>query len=210
LALFVTTGMKKVHTDKYSEADLIEGLRKGDGKVIQFMFSRNLPLIKNIVASFPALILEAEDVFQEGLVRTITNIKANRFNSLSSVHTYLYSICRFICLKEYHKTKQLDLSEMQESIEYQKEDSYYELLNIVTEMKKKLEPGCAEIIDLRFRLHDASNIDERAHKLMNFETIAFKLGIKPENARQRFTRCLAKLISAVHQLKSMDEYLSSS
>ena len=201
--------MKKVHTDKYSEADLIEGLRKGDGKVIQFMFRRNLPLIRNMVANYPALILEAEDVLQEGLVRTITNIKAGKFNSLSSVHTYLYSICRYICLKEYHKTKQLDLSEIQESIEHQKDDSYYELLNIVTEMKKKLEPGCAEIIDLRFRLYENSNIYERTHKLMDFETIAVKLGIKPDNARQRFTRCLAKLISAVHQLKSIDEYLTS-
>jgi len=44
---------------------------------------------------------------------------------------------------------------------------------------------------------------------MDFETIAVKLGIKPDNARQRFTRCLAKLISAVHQLKSIDEYLTS-
>jgi len=209
LALFVTNGMKKVLTDKFGEVDLIEGLKNGNGKVIQFIYKRNLQSIRNMVINYPNLILEAEDVLQEGLVRAITNIRSGKFNSLSSVHTYLYSICRYICLKEYHKTKQLDLSEMQEFIEYQKEDSYYELLNIVTEMKKKLEPGCAEIIDLRFRLHENSNIDERTHKLMDFETIAVKLGINPDNARQRFTRCLAKLISAVHQLKSIDEYLSS-
>jgi RNA polymerase sigma factor (sigma-70 family) len=199
--------MKKVLTDKYGEVDLIEGLKNGNGKVIQFIYKRNLQSIRNMVINYPNLILEAEDVLQEGLVRAITNIRSGKFNSLSSVHTYLYSICRYICLKEYYKTKQLDLSEMQDSIKYQKEDTYYQLLDIVNEMKKKLETACIEIIDLRFRLFEDPLLHQEFRKLMDFETIAATIGINPDNARQRFSRCIGKLISAVHQLKGLDEYL---
>ena len=201
--------MKKVHTDKYGEADLIEGLKTGDGKIIQLIYKRNLPLIRNIVKSYPALILEAEDVLQEGLVRSITNIRGGKFNAMSSIHTYLYSICRYICLKECHKTHQPDPAEMQASMEHQEDDRYYELLNKVTEMKKKLDSACVEIIDLRFRLFENDHLHEKSGKLMDFETIASTIGIKPDNARQRFTRCLAKLISAVHQSRDMDEYLQT-
>ncbi|MCX6240374.1 MAG: sigma-70 family RNA polymerase sigma factor [Bacteroidetes bacterium] len=199
--------MKKVLTDKYGEVDLIEGLKNGNGKVIQFIYKRNLQSIRNMVINYPNLILEAEDVLQEGLVRAITNIRSGKFNSLSSVHTYLYSICRYICLKEYYKTKQLDSSEMQDSIKYQKEDTYYQLLDIVNEMKKKLETACIEIIDLRFRLFEDPLLHQESRKLMDFETIAATIGISPDNARQRFSRCIGKLISAVHQLKGLDEYL---
>ena len=196
-----------VLTDKYSELDLIEGLSKGDDKVIQFVYWRNMHLIRNMVAGYKGLILEAEDVLQEGLVRTITNIRTGKFNSLSSVHSYLYSICKFICLKEYRKTRATDPYEMQVYREQQQDDRYYEKLKIVSEMKKKLETGCAEIIDLRFRLLEDQQLDERTNKLMDFETIADKLGIKPDNARQRFSRCMARLIGAVRDSKRMNEYL---
>lgn len=158
---------------------------------------------------YPASALEAEDILQEGLVRAITNIKAGKFNGLSSVHSYLYAICKNICLHEHHKMKQFEQFKGEVPVESCDEDHYYDLLSLVLEVKSRLSKDCNEIIEMRFRLREENSLSDGSKRLLDFETIAARIGIKPDNARQRFSRCLEKLISAVHNEKGIQEFVAN-
>lgn len=209
MSLFVTSGKKKVHTNKLGEKELVEGLKDGNGEIIRFVYRRNLPSIKKMLRGFPVSAMQEEDILQEGLVRAITNIKAGKFNGLSSVHSYFYAICKNICLHEYRKLKQFEQLEGELPVESCDEDHYYDLLSLVLEVKSRLSKDCNEIIEMRFRLREENSVSDGSNRLLDFETIAARIGIKPDNARQRFSRCLEKLISAVQNEKGIEEFTAN-
>lgn len=193
----VTKIETEVHTSIELEPELINGLRTGNSSSIRSVYKRNLPSIKKMVQQFPAIILEAEDVLQEGLVRTITNIREGKFRGASSVHSYLYAICRNICLKESRKTRKLEAADLLYPVEDSMEEHHFDLLNLIIEKKKDLDPKCIEIIDLRFGLNKENETPTGVSGMISFAEIAEIIGIQADNARQRFSRCLEKLISAV-------------
>lgn len=180
-----------VQTNIISEDVLLKGILNNDSKVIRQIYSDNFPKIKVMALSFRNIRIDPEDVFQEGLTRAIVNVRQNKFNEQSSFSTYLYSICRNICLKEYQK-------QSKESIvlkDFQFDDNmnqHFELLQFILEIRNKLDEICKEIIDMRFNL----NNDQSSTR---YEYISEKLGIIADNARQRFRRCLAKLIKRVNE-----------
>ena len=92
LALPVTKRAKPVPIEKFSEEELVIGLECGDGKIISLIYKRNIAGIRNMVNQYSNTILDADDVIQEGLIRTIMNIRDKKFKGANSIHTYLYSI----------------------------------------------------------------------------------------------------------------------
>jgi hypothetical protein len=123
----------------------------------------------------------------------------------------LYSVCKNICLKEYQKSKIYHPANPGADFIDEHEDDYFDLLQAVLKIKKQLEEKCIEIIDLRFSLHIGQSLENdppsgKKSVMMPFEEIALKLDLLPDNARQRFKRCLEKLILAVKQEKLIDEY----
>jgi len=209
--ILVTKRIKPVPIEKFSEEELINGLEQGDGKIITLIYKRNIAVIRNMVNQYSNIILEAEDVIQEGLTRTIMNIRDKKFKGASSIHTYLYSICKNICLKECQKSKIFYPATASTDLIDEKQEDYYDLLQSVLIIKEQMEQKCIEIIDLRFSLHpvltpemDLSN--QGTAVMMPFEEIARKLDILPDNARQRFKRCLEKLIEAVKQDKQIEDF----
>ncbi|MFH1025878.1 MAG: sigma-70 family RNA polymerase sigma factor, partial [Nitrospirota bacterium] len=197
---------------------------------------KNMAAVKHMVNRFPHSILEAEDVIQEGITRLMMNVREGKFSGKSSVHTYLYSICRNICLKENERLMR-DKRTVEEDYyarnplgievsgnETAEEEAYFDQIKLVMEAKKQIGEKCIEIIDARFGLRDTgyspslsgegaggrgrfgirdteSEIRnakrEMQNRLIPFEEIAERLEISPENARQRFKRCLDKLIRIV-------------
>ena len=146
-----------------------------------------------MVYSFRNTRLEPEDIFQEGLIRAILNIRAGKFRGTSSLATYLNGICRNICLKLLAKPNTV-ITEDNLVAEEPENDNYYELLGLINEIKGQMGDSCHEIIDLRFRQSEETGktIPEN-NKLHSFEEIAKKLGLSVDNARQRFKRCLDQL-----------------
>ncbi len=190
----VTIKADQVQTDKAEKTEtvqIIEAILNNDSKIIKQVYDQQFNVIKSMVNNFKYLELDAKDVFQEGLTRAIVKVRNGRFKGESAFSTYLYGICRNICLKNYHKNKGVYTSEI---IEYadQVEDDHFELLQVISAEKEKLGDECREIIDLRFGLE--SPIDST-----RFDQIALLLNIKSDNARQRFGRCFAKLMKLLQQ-----------
>ena len=145
--------------------------------------------IKSMANQFKIRHLESEDIFQEGLTRAVMNIRAGLFKGESSFYSYLYGICRNICLKEYSRnTKIVPLDGQPEMVNL--DDNRFDLLQRLLELRESLDPPCRQIIDLRFCQTD---VEASPDKCLSFEKIAERLQIRADNARKRFERCLERL-----------------
>lgn len=172
---------------------VIDGILNNDQKVIKLIYKQQFDKIRSMVKNFHHLKLDAEDVFQEGLTRAIINVRKGSFKGGSAFSTYLFSICQNICLKEYHKNKKIQDIELKYLVEVPTEDNF-DLLQIILTAKNSMDENCRKIIELRFGLNGKE-------ENTRFEKVAEVLGIKPNNARQRFGRCFAKFLELLQQNK---------
>jgi RNA polymerase sigma factor (sigma-70 family) len=189
--------MKRVLKENPDEKKLVDGLLNGDPKIISDIYKRNIPVIRDMTKQYQSMVLDAGDVLQEGLTRALINVRAGKFNKQSSFHTYLYGICKNICLKETErtiKTKEIENQLINETTD----ENYFDLLNTVLIVKNRMEDKCLEIINMRFNLDRKETGTEENQKFLPFDKIAEKLGLEADNARQRFSRCLKKLIDGVY------------
>ncbi len=188
----------------YTESELIEGVKSGDKVVILFIMRHYADNIKKMINDLKIeRHIQPEDVIQEGMVELIINIRGGKFRMDSSVSTYYYSICRFICLKHYNRFKNIhsvdeDSIKDNELIDKEADDRLDLVLKILKEMKKE----CIEIIDLRFGLSGEGRFFEGPGENRGFEEIAKYLKIEYANARQRFSRCMQALLAEYKKRKA--------
>lgn len=187
----------------------------------RFIYKYYFASVKSIVSGFRSVILDPEDIFQEGLIAASLNVEKGRFNGESSFQTYLVAICRNICLKKLNRHQRMVTTDIEnfDAIE-EVYGAPEEEINRMLKAKALLDKRCSEIINLRFGLTDPTpdlrfgltdptpdNSGQNSGlygRNMHFEEISSVLGIEPDNARQRFRRCMEKLRSLLvndHSLK---------
>ena len=103
---------------------------------------------------YPNMIFEADDVHQEGMTRMIMNVRSGKFLGKSSIHSYLYSICRNICLKQYTGATNVSVNDWILEPSEVNESDYFDLLQMIIDAKGILDENCVDIIDLRLHLED--------------------------------------------------------
>lgn len=188
---------------KVDEADLVDGIKRNDAETIRLIYHENFSKIKRMVAHFQYIKLDAEDVFQDGLTLAIINIRRGVFKGDSSFSTYLYGICRNICLKEYNRNKGLVTTEVKE-VAQELEAENFDAIRLLIAAKDKLDPLCISIIDMRFGIgQNNAEVDQATR----FEAIAQRLNITSDNARQRFGRCITKLKKLLDDSGFMNQLL---
>jgi RNA polymerase sigma factor (sigma-70 family) len=189
---------------RVDESEIIESIRLNDQKVIATLYYQNQMKVKKMVWAFKNLILDPDDIYQEGFSFAVFNVQEGKFRSESSFSTYLVSICRNLCLKQLSKSATVELSEKYDPIEEVQE---YDLLNQLIQFKQQLGDKCREVIDLRFTMGEVIN-EETPNKCLSFDEIAEQLDITTVSARQRFKRCLDKLRELVMESPELKHYLS--
>jgi len=189
---------------KYTESELIDGVRIGDERIILYLMKNYANSIKKMVNDLNiARYIQPEDVIQDGMVELIMNIRENKFRGNSSLSTYYYSICRFICLKQYNKFKNIyPLGEVEIADDFRNFETD-DKLTCVLEILKTMKKECIEIIDLRFGLSVEENKIKREVESRGFEEIAKILKIEYANARQRFGRCIQALLAEYQKRKAV-------
>ena len=190
---------------KYTESELIEGVKKGEDQIISFLMKNYANSIKKMVSDLKIeRYIQAEDVIQDGMVELIMNIRDGKFKGNSSVNTYYYSICRFICLKQYNKFKNIyPLGEVEISDDEFNDFEIDEKLACVLEVLKTMKKECIDIIDLRFGLSIEGKNIKKEIESRGFEEIAKALNIEYANARQRFGRCIQALLAEYQKRKTV-------
>jgi len=193
------------HIGELTEEMIIQGIMNRSEKIIALLYKEQLPRIKSLVWSFHNMVLDAEDIFQDGFTIAIMNISNGKFRGESSFSTYLNSICRNICLK---KLSQAPIKEFSEAYDKMEEVENHDLIQKLMELRSKLDQKCREIIDLRFTLGGKVN-DDAPNKCLSFDEIGEYLGLTTDNARQRFKRCLDGFRNMVMASNDMKEHYYS-
>jgi len=91
---------------KYSEVNLLEDLKAGgvkEGKAIAQLIKANKEKINALVLRSNGSTADAEDVLLEGITALLLSVRKGNFRGDSSIHTYLYSICKGIWFKRFKK-----------------------------------------------------------------------------------------------------------
>lgn len=184
--IFVTKKQSLVQRDKSAQHKLVDGIKKNDPDTIRSIYHEHYQSIKSMVNNFKYISLDPQDVFQEGLTIVVINVRKGSFKGDSNLSTYLYGICRNICLKEYNK--KIKTTEIKD-VEQEVENDNFDVIKRMIEVKDLLDEKCKTIIDLRFGIGNENDTG----RVNRFEKIAVELKITSDTARQRFSRCMIKL-----------------
>ncbi len=83
----------------------IEGIKKGDSKVIRKIYTNYYQAISQLVETQKGTSEDAHDVFQEGLVLMFQKTQQEDFQLSSTFFTYFYAVCRNIWYNKLRKKK---------------------------------------------------------------------------------------------------------
>lgn len=179
-----------------SDEQIIKGIVEDNDMIIRYIYKKYFPGIRTMVRSFHNLVLNSDDIFQEGLTRAIMNVKAGKFQGKSTFYTYLNSICHYVCLQELKQSKTINPIVENIASDPESDDESQDKIILLIKIKENMDPVCQQIIDTRFGIGLESRLgDEKLghHHNLKFDEIGKILGIDPANARQRFKRCMEKL-----------------
>ncbi len=88
---------------EYSTSEIIKGiLRRKDG-VIRYVYRNSYPDIRKLVLTNGGNDYDAEDIFQEAMIKVYLKIHEQGLQLNCKFSTYLYSVCRFLWLQELEK-----------------------------------------------------------------------------------------------------------
>ncbi len=201
------TEPKEYHLSE-KDKKIVLGIKNYDSHVLSKFYNEYYESIKKMVIQFRNPALDPEDIFQEGLIRAVMNIRENKFKENSSFLTYLNRICYYICLKKLGKNPDdYPLNDGIISIP-DEENRKFELYERVLSAMKQLDEKCRDLINLRFYVDEITNPEEKK-KLRSYDAMANKLNINPASVGQFLQRCLKKFKEIVKNDSEIQEYLEA-
>ncbi len=110
------------------DCKILEGILMGNEKVIKAFYKRNYIYVKRYIVHNSGSQLDAEDVFQDGLVLIYQKLTSDTLEITGSVDTFFYGVCRNIWRNRLRRKKKfMQLDTMYDYID-QHEISYSDVL----------------------------------------------------------------------------------
>ncbi len=100
---------------EYSNLDLLNGIRRNDTIVLQYIYKNFYSKINFFIKKNSGDDDDANDIFQEAIIIIFRKLKANELVLDCTFETYLYSVCRFLWLKQLDNNTQLIVSEVNDT-----------------------------------------------------------------------------------------------
>ena len=101
---------------EYSDAQLINGLRSNDFKVLDAIYAHDLPRVTKMIVQNKGSVDDARDVFQDAIVVLFKRLKEPDFAINSNFSNYLYGICKFIWLRQLKKKHRTEVTLSNEAV----------------------------------------------------------------------------------------------
>ncbi len=193
---------------EYSDDEIIQGIRAGGlgtEQVIRFLYQSGG--IKDEVIRFIKSKMSnddvSEDIFQEGVVHLIMNVRKGNYKGDGTVKGYLFGICRNLWLKKLRtKGREISLEEFEvppkEEVDFETPEYHFEnreRRNLISEVMGKLGEMCKQVLSF-WQLN------------YSMKEIAEKLGYKSEGVvRKKKHQCMKKLIDMVQGNPSLVKML---
>lgn len=179
----------------YTNLELLNGILRNDTIVLQFIYKNYYSKINFFIKKNNGDDDDANDIFQEAIIIIYRKLKANELVLDCTFETYLYSICRFLWLKQLEKRK-IEKESIKDNHEFN-DELYDDSLDKVTDLND------------RYRLYQKhfANLGKDCQKILQLyfdkvplKTIAQMMGFKSEKyAKKRKFSCKEYLIKSVKQ-----------
>lgn len=186
---------------KYSEQQLLQGIRKRDNRVLDFITREYYLTIRHLVHKMGGNDLETQDIFQDALVGLMVLAEDPEYIPASSIKTLMYAISknlwskklRYVKREEYFDLAEHDTLLEPDFVEYPDLDLYQKLF---WEVYKMLPRNCRVLLDLYFR--DQSNNE-----------IARLLNLSPRYVRKQKSVCTQKLMDGITRNREYGRLMST-
>lgn len=183
---------------KHSDKKLIEGMRKGDDKSVNFLYDSFFDTVKSYVLKNTGTEDDAYDIFQDAMMVLFKKIQQNNLGDATDVKGYLFGVSKNLWHEHLRKNKKrIDIDK-----EFIDEFDHSTLLDIPLEQIVqrsflKLKPECQEVLNM---------IINRC----NYGDISRKMKYKSENyARRKKYLCKEALIKIVKADPDYNDYNDS-
>jgi RNA polymerase sigma factor (sigma-70 family) len=155
---------------KYSDEALLADLKSGgvkEGKAISQLLKVNKEKIKALVLRSNGSAADAEDILLEGITALILSVRKGNFRGESSIHTYLYAICKGAWFKRFKKyAKEQDYKRNLAIVE---EDAHTPEISLMQQEQKQmllklfdvLKEKCKEVLYLWASAYSMNEIAEQ-------------------------------------------------
>jgi RNA polymerase sigma factor (sigma-70 family) len=102
-----------------SDKELVDGIKSGNSCVLEEIYKKFFPIIKNLVCKNSGSHEEAKDVFQETMIIVYEKIKTNPEPLQCSLKTFYYSIAKRLWLKKLNSKgfKNLSFNDSEETFD---------------------------------------------------------------------------------------------
>jgi len=179
----------------YTNLELLNGILRNDTIVLQYIYKNFYSKINFFIKKNNGDDDDANDIFQEAIIIIYRKLKANELVLDCTFETYLYSICRFLWLKQLEKRK-IEKENIKDNHEFN-DEIYDDSLEKVSDLNE------------RYRLYQKhfANLGKDCQKILQLyfdkvplKTIAQIMGFKSEKyAKKRKFSCKEYLIKSVKQ-----------
>ncbi len=180
----------------YSDEQILKGILRHDNLILQYIYKQYYYNINYFIRKNQGSEDDASDIFQEAIIIIYRKIKENDLVfEKSSFKGYLFSVCRFLWLKQLEK-RRIEKEKLIDSLPFQ-EDLYDDNLNELAEKNERyglyqkhfgtLSSDCQKLLQLFF-------------EKVSLKDIAKVMGYKSEKyAKKRKFKCKELLISRIKQ-----------
>ena len=180
----------KVHPDQL----YIDGLLQNNSKVIQEIYKKFVPKVKNYIRTNSGNDDDAQDVIQEVIITIYNQAKTKGLQLTCPFDAYFFLLCKRRWLNELKKSsnKEVTLQDENVSIDESVHEITFETENfnskqsLYEEMFKKLGEKCQEVLKLSF-----------ITKTM--EEVAEKLNVTYGYVRKKKSICTGQLTEMIQQ-----------
>jgi len=181
---------------RFSDIEVINGIRKQDDKILNWLYDSYLHSIRNYVLKNSGTLEDVSDVFQESIIILYKQISEDSLNLTTDLKGYFFGIARNVwnaLLRKKQKTIELEIDVSDE--EDNEELSRNILEKILSKAFTKLKPDQQEILTLFSEGY-------------SYEEIAKKMDLKNDvYARRKKYLSKEALLEIVKEDPEYQEYL---
>lgn len=181
--------------NKHSDKKLIEGIRKGDDKSVNYLYDSFFDTIKSYVLKNTGSEDDAYDIFQDALMVLFKKIQLNNLAENTDVKGYIFGISKNLWHEHLRKNRKKIEVDKELSDEFDPSNLLdTPLEQIVQRSFLKLKPECQEVLNMVIKGDDYSDI-------------ARKMNYKSEDyARRKKYLCKEVLIKIVKADPEFSDY----
>lgn len=175
---------------KYTEPELIEGLRTRNLTIMQYLYVEYMPMIRDFISRNGGSDEDAADMFQEGLLVCFEKTHDMDFHWTSTMKTYLYAVCKNKWLMQLRTKRNRGVTTLPENIEISSVEDIHQ--DIVQHEQK-------ELMRKHFRMlgSDCQRVLQMFFEGISLRKIGEAMNFTEAYAKKRKFTCQQRLIKAI-------------